>query len=84
MILAILALYSILFVRSLRDTRSIAYIGGIILVLNLNWILAPLFGIRNSVTTISSFSLANFEAFATQALAPLEVFGTNILLYGFW
>ena len=84
MILAILALYSILFVRSLRDARYIGYIGGIILALNLNWILAPLFGVRNSVNTISSFSPANLEAFRTQALVPLDVWGTNILLYGFW
>lgn len=51
---------------------------------NLNWILAPLLGIKTSVDSIATFSLANYEAFQTQALAPLGVWSTNTMLYGFW
>ncbi len=54
------------------------------MLLNLNWILAPFFGITNSVNLVSAFNPANFEAFATQALAPMNVWLTNFLLYGFW
>ncbi len=36
------------------------------------------------ISKISEFSGENFLAFATQAIAPLDVFMTNILLYGFW
>ena len=42
-------------------------------MMNLNWILAPLFGHANSAQSISTFSTANLEAFETQALAPLDV-----------
>lgn len=54
------------------------------MLLNLNWILAPFFGITNSVNLVSAFNPANFEAFATQTLAPMNVWLTNFLLYGFW
>jgi hypothetical protein len=59
-------------------------VGSIVLLLNLNWLIAPLFGVSNSAGTIATFSSGNLEAFETQALAPLDVWGTNILLYGFW
>jgi len=84
MIAIIFGLYLIFFVRSWRELGSVALGGIVAMMMNLNWILAPFFGYTNSVSTISSFSLANLEAFRTQALAPLDVWSTNILLYGFW
>jgi hypothetical protein len=38
----------------------------------------------SSTASIATFSHANLEAFATQELAPLDVWSTNLLLYGFW
>lgn len=84
MIALVLGLYTILFVRTRRDILGMCSAGLIILLFNLNWLIAPLFGVGNSAGMISSFSSANLEAFETQALAPLDVWGTNILLYGFW
>ena len=45
--------------------------------------IAPYLGKQN-IDTIAEFSGENFAAFATQAIAPLDVWTTNILLYGFW
>lgn len=84
MIALILGLYIVFHVRTLRDIGRMAIVSGIILLFNLNWLIAPLFGVSNSTGMVSSFSSANLEAFETQALAPLDVWGTNLLLYGFW
>ena len=84
MIALILALYILSFVRSRNDIRHIVYICIALVVLNLNWLIAPLFGQVSSLGSISTFSPSNFEAFRTQALAPLDVISTNLLLYGFW
>jgi hypothetical protein len=51
------------------------------IILNLNWLVSPFFGVENSASSISSFGLKNFEAFQTQALAPMDVISTNALLY---
>lgn len=58
----------------------------IILLINANWIFASAFsgGHGGSVWQITNFDTANLEAFRTQALAPLDVWLTNLLLYGFW
>lgn len=84
MIALILGVYIFLFVRTKKEIYGVAMTITIIMLLNINWIIAPFFGISNSVSSISTFSIANLEAFRTQALAPLDVWGTNILLYGFW
>lgn len=63
--------------------RGIAITGLLVLLLNINWMIAPYLGKRN-IDTIADFSGENFAAFATQAIAPLDVFTTNLLLYGFW
>lgn len=84
MILFIFLLYVLFFLRSKKDIWGMILSGSLILFLNLNWLLAPLFWIQNSVASISSFSFANLEAFMTSSIAPLDVWGTNLLLYGFW
>ena len=84
MIALILGLYMLLHVRTLRDMGRMSIVTSIILLLNLNWLIAPVFGVSNSASTIAGFSSSNLEAFETQALAPLDVWGTNVLLYGFW
>lgn len=84
MILLIFGSYLIFSVRSWRELGYMLLSWVIVICINLNWILAPYFGYMNSVTTISRFSPANLEAFSTQAIAPLEVWSTNILLYWFW
>lgn len=55
MIVLILGLYTLLYVRSMRDFTHIILVGGIILLMNLNWLIAPLFGVSNSAGTISTF-----------------------------
>lgn len=84
MIVLILGIYVCFFARARRDIRNIAVVSGAVVFWNLNWILAPLFAIKTSVDSIRAFTLANYEAFQTQALAPLDVWSTNLLLYGFW
>ncbi|MBC7503586.1 hypothetical protein H7169_01320 [Candidatus Gracilibacteria bacterium] len=84
MIVLIFALYVIFSVRSWRSVGYVVLAGLIVLVMNANWILAPYFGYTNSVASISSFSSANLDAFRTQSIDPLDIFSTNILLYGFW
>ena len=84
MLALILWLYTLLYVRTRQGIVWVILASCIILMMNLNWILAPLFGHANSAQSISTFSTANLEAFETQALAPLDVWWTNILLYGFW
>jgi hypothetical protein len=53
-------------------------------MINLNWLIVPLFSLENSITSISQFSAPNLDAFITQSLAPMNVWFTNIFLYGFW
>ena len=50
------------------------------IVPNLLWLL----GSGSPLESIRSFGTENYEAFMTNALAPLNVFFTNLLLYGFW
>jgi hypothetical protein len=84
MIVLIFVLYLLFFVRSWRALISVILAGVVALMINLNWIVAPFFGHVNSASQIATFSLANMEAFRTQAIAPLDVISTNLLLYGFW
>lgn len=84
MLMLIVGLYVVFFTRTKRDILGVVCMMGVTILLNLNWLIAPLFGVSNSASSIASFSSANLEAFRTQALAPLDVWGTNILLYGFW
>ena len=53
-----------------------------ILLLNMNWLSS--FSLWKITNTVHSFSWENFLAFSTQALPPLDIFSTNILLYWFW
>lgn len=84
MILFIFGLFSILFLRSWKEFAYMFLSCGIVLILNLNWLLAWFFWVQNSVQSIQSFSPANLQAFQTQTIAPLDVISTNVLLYGFW
>jgi hypothetical protein len=69
----IVGLYIIFFTRTKRDILGVVCMMGVTILLNLNWLIAPLFGVSNSASGIASFSSANLEAFRTQALAPLDV-----------
>jgi hypothetical protein len=84
MLALIVWLFIVFYIRSIRDVSRIILTTSIIFLLNLNWLLAPFFWYGNSTTSISTFWPGNLEAFRTQALAPLDVWWTNILLYGFW
>lgn len=84
MIALVFLVFLIFFARKKSDFLGMIVSGVIAIFLNLNWILAPFFGVSNSTSYISTFNVANFEAFATQALAPVNVWFTNIFLYGFW
>lgn len=84
MIFFIFWLYALFFLRSKGDIWGLIFAGVVVVLLNLNWLLAPLFWVQNSVASISSFSPANLEAFITSRLSPLDAWGTNLLLYGFW
>ena len=84
MIVLVFALYVISSIRSWRGVISVLSAGAIALLINLNWIIAPFFGHTNSAQSIATFGTGNLEAFQTQALAPMDVWMTNILLYGFW
>ena len=55
MIALIVGLYMVCFVRSIRDMGRIVLVGGIVLLLNLNWLLAPFFGVGNSAGMIATF-----------------------------
>ena len=84
MIALVFLLYIAFFVRQKKDIFGIVLAGGIAFIINANWLLAPLFGVQNSTTYIETFNIANFQAFLTQSLAPMNVWFTNIFLYGFW
>lgn len=84
MIALILGMYILLFARKKQDILGFILASGIMFLLNANWILAPLFHAFDNATYIETFTLANFQAFQTQALAPMNVWFTNIMLYGFW
>jgi phage-related holin len=83
MIVLILGLYGVFFLRNWRWLGGLSIVSLLVLLININWIIAPYLGTRN-LDTIAEFSGENFAAFATQAIAPLDVYTTNILLYGFW
>lgn len=84
MIALIFSLYIAFFVRSKKEVFPIIISGFLIFLINANWMLAPLIGISTSVNGISVFNAANYEAFMTNAISPLNVWLTNIFLYGFW
>jgi hypothetical protein len=84
MIVLIYFLYLVFFVRSWKAFSRIWVLALMTIILNLNWLVSPFFGVENSASSISSFGLKNFEAFQTQALAPMDVISTNALLYWFW
>ncbi len=84
MVLLIFGVYSAFFLREKKELFQIFFSILIIFVLNINWIILTLFGASSPATSISVFSIANFEAFATQSLHPMNVWFTNIFLYGFW
>jgi len=84
MIALIFGLYMIFFVRTKKELLGILGASILVVILNLNWMLAPLFGATNSAMSVGTFDFANLEAFMTESLAPMNVWWTNILLYGFW
>ena len=75
---------SMLFFRSKLKLGNIARMILPIILLNLNWIVVTLIYVPVFTDSISNFWWDNLLAFATQAIAPLDVFFTNLLLYGFW
>jgi hypothetical protein len=83
MILFILIIWMIFF-RSKLKWGNLARITLPIVLLNLNWIVVTLIYVPVFTDNISNFGWDNLLAFATQAIAPLDVFFTNLLLYGFW
>ena len=83
MIVLIVGLYMVVSVRAWRSLIHIVSMILPVVVLNLNWIIAPYLGTKN-IDTIAGFTGENFAAFATQAIEPLDIYTTNILLYGFW
>lgn len=84
MIFLIYALWIGIFIHWKKDIIRIGLALGIVVLINANWLLAPLFWVANSTASISSFNAANYEAFITQSLAPMNVWFTNLFLYGFW
>lgn len=84
MLVLIFGLYILFFVRTKRDILGLLLAGTIILLFNANWLLSPLFDVSGSIASIGTFWANNLTAFATQALEPMSVWVTNILLYGFW
>lgn len=84
MIALIYLAWAIAFVRDLQTGKYLMYSGGIMVLLNLNWLLSPLFGASNSVTSIASFGNDNIQAFLSNALPPFGPVATNLSLYGFW
>lgn len=83
MILFIMILFFVIFSKRTTKLRLLQLLLPIIL-LNLNWIVVTLIYNPMFTESISQFTMSNLEAFATQAIAPLDVFLTNLLLYGFW
>lgn len=84
MIALIYILYLTFFARTWQVFLQLFLSGALALLLNLNWLLAPLFGTPDTLTIISEFDTANLDAFASRAIAPLGIALTNLLLYGFW
>lgn len=84
MVALVFGLFALFFARTKKQWLHLFLAGIIAIIINANWILAPFFGIKNSTSYISTFSPANYEAFITQALQPMNVWFTNIFLYGFW
>lgn len=85
MIGVIFLLSVLFFVRSKKMMLGMILAISIILLLNMNWIVAQFFLPDTwPLDTIQAFSRENFVAFMTRSLAPLSVTFTNILLYGFW
>lgn len=84
MIVLIYGMFCLFFARSWRDARGVFIAGSIILMANLNWMLAPLWGVGNAATSIDAFTETNVTAFLTRATPPLSTTVSNILLYGFW
>ena len=86
MIVLMFFLYFLFFYKKItkKDIVGTVVAGGLALMINLHWILAPVFGTNNIVSSVENFDFANLEAFKTHAIAPLDVWGTNALLYGFW
>lgn len=85
MIVLVLSVYVLMFIRNWWVYGEFALIILIILLPNAHWLFFLVY--EPSVSgagSIAWFNTANFQAFLTQALEPLNVWGTNILLYGFW
>ena len=56
-----------------------------IFLLNGNWLVGSLFLWHNdTLQQVQSFNASNIENFNTNAMFPLNVYGTSLLLYGFW
>ncbi len=84
MVIIIYLLYFVFFVRSRRQFLYLFLGWCIFFLLNLNWLLAPLYGWKDVVGTIGDFGTKNIDAFLTRSIAPLDISSTNLLLYGFW
>lgn len=64
--------------------KKIIYIIWITVLINVNWIMAAMYGTNKTLSSATSFSWQNIEVFATQSLDPLSVEATSVLGYGFW
>lgn len=86
MTLLIIGVYMGVFARNMgkSDISGIFLVGALVILINLHWLLAPFLGTHTVVSGVNDFTLANFEAFQTHAIAPLNVWWTNLFLYGFW
>lgn len=84
MIAAIYLAWILFFARKIQHWKYIIWSSFIVILLNINWLSAPLFWVANSVSSISSFGENNIEAFLSSSLSPLGPIMTNLSLYGFW
>jgi hypothetical protein len=84
MIFFVYFFYALFFLRTWKSFWYLIIGWIIILIINLNWLLAPVWGMTSSVVSIWDFDYSNLDAFQTRSLAPLGVGMTNLLLYWFW
>ena len=80
MILLVMLIYDLFLVRSFRELFFLGIAGMMMILPNLIWLLAP----SDFLGQIDHFHTENYLAFMSNTLYPFNVWGTNLLLYGFW
>ena len=73
MIALVYAFYSMIYIRDRQTLLSAIYTGGIVILLNLNWIIGGfIYGKSNIINNVGTFTQSNVSSFVSNSLSPLN------------